>query len=66
MVRALLAHGADPAAREDSHGGTALDWAEYGAGHGWQCRTGEYPRVIEALRPNAAGGRQNGPEKEGP
>jgi hypothetical protein len=66
MVRMLLARGADPTVREDSHGGTALDWAEYGSRHGWQCRTGDYEGVIQALRPNAAGGRQNQPEKEEP
>ena len=66
MVRALLAHGADPAVREDTHGGTPVDWAEYGSRHGWHCRTGDYEGVFEALRPNGAGRRQKDPEKEGP
>ena len=66
MVRTLLDYGANPAVREDGHDGTPLDWAEYGAQHGWHRRTGDYEGVWNALRPNGAGIRQNGPEKEGP
>ena len=65
MVRALLDAGADPALREDTHGGTPLDWAEHGSRHGWHRQTGDYQAVIGALRPNAAGRRQNQPDKEG-
>ena len=53
MVRALLAHGADPAVRGDVHDATPLGWAEYGAEHGWQSRTGEYAAVVELLKPKA-------------
>jgi ankyrin repeat protein len=66
MVRTLLDYGANPAVRGDAHDGTPLDWAEYGAQHGWQCRTGDYEGVWKALRPNGTGIRQNGPKKEGP
>ena len=66
MVRALLDRGADPSVTEDTHGGTPLDWAEHGSHHGWQCRTGDYDGVFRTLRPNAAGERQNRPEKEEP
>ena len=55
MVGALLEHGADPTIREDTHGGTPLDWAEYGSRHGWQCRTGDYDAVYRTLRPKPAG-----------
>jgi ankyrin repeat protein len=53
MVRALLAHGADPAVRGDVHNATPFNWAEYGAEHGWQCRTGDYETVIDLLKPKA-------------
>ena len=49
MVRALIAHGADPRVKGDVHDASPLDWARYGAEHGWQCRTGDYPGVIDAL-----------------
>jgi ankyrin repeat protein len=53
MVQALLAAGADASEREQTHGGTPLDWAEYGSLHGWNCRTGDYDGVRRLLRPNA-------------
>jgi len=54
MVRALLARGADAWVKGDVHDATPLDWARYGAEHGWQCRTGEYAGVIELLQTNPA------------
>ena len=64
LTAALLDAGASRTIREDTHGGTALDWAEHGSRHGWSCRTGDYPGVIQALRPDPAGQRQNQPDKE--
>ena len=64
MVRALLDAGADPAAREDTHGGIPLDWAEHGSRHGWHRQTGDYQGVMDALRPNQTGPRQNQPDEK--
>ena len=55
MVRALLERGADPNIRGDVHDGTPRDWAEYGARHGWQSRTGDYEGVYRLL-PAKSGG----------
>jgi ankyrin repeat protein len=66
MVRALLDRGADPNVKGDVHDATPMGWAEHGSRHGWQSRTGDYDEVFRILRPNAAGLRQNGPEKEDP
>lgn len=49
LVRALLARGARADVKEPFHDGTPLDWARYGAIHGWQCRTGDYDGVIALL-----------------
>jgi ankyrin repeat protein len=54
MVRALLARGADPKVKGDVHDRTPLDLAQYGREHGWQCRTGDYPGVIELLQAKPA------------
>ena len=56
MVRALMARGAPSGVKDPIHGGTPLHWAEYGSVHGWQCRTGEYPEVIELLQTKPAPG----------
>jgi ankyrin repeat protein len=50
MARELLRSNAPIDARDDQHGGTPLDWAEYGSNHGWHCRTGDYTGTIGLLR----------------
>jgi hypothetical protein len=49
MVRELLRRGADPTLRDRSYDGTALNWAQHGAEHGWHSKTGTYSATIEAL-----------------
>ena len=51
MVREILRHGPDLTLRDTTHQGTALDWARYGAEHGWQPEQGNYPATIAALSP---------------
>ena len=50
----LMARNASSAVKEPHHGGTPLDWAEYGSVHGWQCRTGNYREVIALLQAKRA------------
>ncbi|HSE53632.1 MAG TPA: ankyrin repeat domain-containing protein [Gemmatimonadales bacterium] len=50
MVRELLGHGADRSVRDPSYDGTALNWARYGAEHGWHPERGDYSATIEALQ----------------
>jgi hypothetical protein len=49
MVREILRHGPDLTVRDTTHHGTALEWARYGAEHGWCKDEGDYPATIEAL-----------------
>src|SRR5687767_441082 len=49
MVREILRHGPDLTLRDTTHHGTALDWARYGAEHGWCKDEGDYPATIAAL-----------------
>ena len=49
IVRLLLDRGAPLDLFDTDHHGTPLSWAIYGSVHGWRCRTGNYPAVVEAL-----------------
>lgn len=49
MVREILRHRPDLTLRDPTHKGTALDWARYGAEHGWHRERGDYTAVIAAL-----------------
>src|SRR5688500_20123664 len=46
MVREILRHGPDLTLRDTTPHGTALDWARYGAEHGWCKDDGGYPATI--------------------
>lgn len=49
MVREILRYKPDLAIKDMSFGGTALDWAQHGAEHGWRRETGNYAGTIELL-----------------
>ena len=50
MVAEILRYGPDRTLRDLTYDGTALNWARYGAEHGWHPEDGDYPATIEALR----------------
>lgn len=50
MVRELLRHGADRTLRDRTYDGSALNWAQHGAEHGWHRERGDYAATIDALR----------------
>ena len=49
LARILLERRAPLEVVEHDFKGTPLSWAIYGSVHGWRCRTGNYPAVVEAL-----------------
>ena len=49
LTRALLRHAPPLEVTDRDHSGTPLGWAIYGSVHGWRCRTGDYPAVVEVL-----------------
>ena len=49
MVRELLRHGADRTLRDRTYDGTALNWAQHGAEHGWHPGRGNYPETVATL-----------------
>jgi hypothetical protein len=49
IVRLLLDRGAPLDVVDTDHDGTPLFWTLYGSVHGWRCRTGNYPAVVNAL-----------------
>jgi len=50
MARVLLEHGARTDVKEREHGGTPIEWAEFGVAHSWERGSGDYPAVLELLR----------------
>ena len=50
MVRELLRQGADRTLRDRTYDGTALNWAQHGAEHGWHRERGDYRATIDALQ----------------
>ncbi len=36
-------------AKDADFAGTPIGWAIHGSEHGWHCKTGDYPRTVEAL-----------------
>jgi ankyrin repeat protein len=49
MVKALLSHGPSLENAENDFQATPFGWATHGSEHGWNCETGDYPGVVEAL-----------------
>ena len=49
MVGELLRQGADRTLRDRTYDGTPLNWAQYGAEHGWHPEQGDYQATIAAL-----------------
>lgn len=49
MVKDLLEAGAPVHIRGDTFNGTPLGWAAHGSVHGWNCRTGDFAGVVQAL-----------------
>ena len=49
IARLLLDRGAPLELLDSNYQGTPLSWAIYGSVHGWRCRTGNYPAVVQAL-----------------
>jgi ankyrin repeat protein len=49
LVEELLSHGAPADVRENSYGGTPLEWAVHASVHGWHPDRGDYPAVVEIL-----------------
>jgi ankyrin repeat protein len=49
MAAEILRHGPDRTLRDLTYDGTPLNWARYGAEHGWHPGDGDYPATIEAL-----------------
>jgi hypothetical protein len=49
IVKDLLKAGAPVSIRGDTFDGTPLGWAAHGSLHGWNCRTGDFVGVVEAL-----------------
>jgi ankyrin repeat protein len=49
LTRELLRHSPQLEITDHDHEGTPLGWAIYGSVHGWRCRTGDYPGVVQVL-----------------
>ena len=49
IARELLKYGADVHTREETHGGTPIDWTLHGSVHGWRVKSGDFVGVVEAL-----------------
>src|ERR1051325_641387 len=49
MVREILRYNPPVDLRGDDHDLPAIGWALHGSLHSWNCRTGDYPGVVDAL-----------------
>ncbi len=49
LVQALLRHGPPLEDTDNDFQSTPLGWAMHGSEHGWNCKTGDYPAVVQAL-----------------
>jgi hypothetical protein len=49
MAEAILRYHPPLELTDADFNGTPLGWAIHGSQHGWYCRTGDYPRTVEAL-----------------
>ena len=49
LTREILRHRPPLEVRDNDFDGPPLSWGVYGSVHGWRCRTGNYPAVVEAL-----------------
>jgi ankyrin repeat protein len=49
LVDAVLRYKPDLENAKNDFGGTPLGWATHGSVHGWYCKSGDYPGVVELL-----------------
>ena len=49
LTQELLRHAPGLEIIDWDYSGTPLFWGIYGSVHGWRCRTGDYPAVVELL-----------------
>jgi hypothetical protein len=49
MAKILLRHGPSLEARDADYNATPLGWAIHGSENGWNCETGDFAGVVEAL-----------------